>query len=364
VLTVPQAAHGMRKGHIVLFCNDDIDRKTRSFFSVAGQFANEQTIRQLIALSGQERISLVIENDHRTVLAHFASNEETIHTIATHIRSLVNSATRLDALQQLSGLTRITVPPDEAHDYDEVVFNFARLAGLEPFFLCGSLGDLQRSAIDDVISMSEIEDYRRTHHVSFISETNLPTTFATFRLRHYQEIATSQPYLALYLGDLSQGEQPPLVRLHSACATGDILGSQRCDCQAQLHAALREIAREGRGLLLYLPQEGRGIGLTAKLQAYLLQDQGLDTIAANEQLGYPVDARDYASAAEILHNFALKRIRLLTNNPQKIHEISASGIAVERVPLEIAPTDSSEFYLRTKYERLGHLFNAFPTPGE
>ncbi|MBO0796150.1 MAG: GTP cyclohydrolase II, partial [Ktedonobacteraceae bacterium] len=146
----------------------------------------------------------------------------------------------------------------------------------------------------------------------------------------------------------------------SACTTGDIFGSRRCDCQAQLHTSLQAIARAGRGILIYLPQEGRGIGLSAKIQAYALQDQGDDTVSANERLGYPIDARDYTGALAILRDLALTHVRLLTNNPLKIQALCDGGIQVERVPLEITATRDNLIYLNTKQQRLGHLLHISP----
>ncbi|QBD83328.1 GTP cyclohydrolase II [Ktedonosporobacter rubrisoli] len=207
------------------------------------------------------------------------------------------------------------------------------------------------------MTVDAVARYRQEHRVSFITETHLPTSLATFQLRHYQEVATGLPYLALLLGDMHQEGNVPLLRLHSACATGDIFGSQRCDCQAQLHAAMVEIAREGRGVLLYLPQEGRGIGLGGKLQAYALQEQGFDTIEANELLGYPADARDYSTALEILRDLGLQRVRLLTNNPDKLQALQAGGIQAKRVPLEITPGASNLDYLQTKQRRFGHMLD-------
>ena len=197
--------------------------------------------------------------------------------------------------------------------------------------------------------------------IRLLSETQLPTKEALFHLRHYQEIASGEAYLVLLLGDLTESqEQPPLLRLHSSCTTGDIFGSQRCDCQAQMHAALQAIAEEARGIFLYLPQEGRGIGLAGKLQAYKLQEQGYDTVDANQHLGYPVDARNYTTAVAILQEMQIKHARLMTNNPEKIEALQAHGIRTERVPLEIPPTASNFAYLRTKRERMGHLLQSLP----
>jgi 3,4-dihydroxy 2-butanone 4-phosphate synthase/GTP cyclohydrolase II len=216
--------------------------------------------------------------------------------------------------------------------------------------------DLARTWELGLLSVDAIARYRQEHAMSCISQTQLPTPEATFQLLHYREIETGRDYLVLALGDLrEQQERPPLLRLHSACLTGDLFGSQRCDCQAQMHAALQVIATEGRGVLLYLPQEGRGIGLAGKLQAYVLQEQGYDTIEANEQLGYPSDARTYTSAVEILRDLGITSARLLTNNPTKTQALREGGIVVERVPLEIPPTGDNLHYLQTKHQRLGHL---------
>lgn len=197
--------------------------------------------------------------------------------------------------------------------------------------------------------------------INLLSETQLPTREALFRLRYYEESMSGEAYLVLLLGDLEQSQDnPPLLRLHSSCTTGDIFGSLRCDCQAQMHAALRAIAQEGRGIFLYLPQEGRGIGLAGKLQAYKLQEQGYDTVDANQHLGYPVDARSYTTAVAILQEMQITHARLMTNNPEKIEALQTHGIHAERVPLEIPPNASNIFYLRTKRERMGHLLTILP----
>lgn len=192
--------------------------------------------------------------------------------------------------------------------------------------------------------------------VHLLSEIQLPTREALFRLRHYEECASGEAYLVLLLGSLAESlDYPPLLRLHSSCVTGDVFGSQRCDCQAQMHAALQAIAQEGRGIFLYLPQEGRGIGLAGKLQAYKLQEQGYDTVDANQHLGYPVDARNYTTAVAILQDLQIKQARLMTNNPEKIAALQAHGISIERIPLEVPPTTSNFAYLQTKRARMGHL---------
>lgn len=189
-----------------------------------------------------------------------------------------------------------------------------------------------------------------------VAQANLPTRYGTFTAMVFEEVASGCQETALVMGDINDG-RPVLARLHSECLTGDVLGSLRCDCGPQLAAALGAIAAEGRGVLLYLRQEGRGIGLYHKLQAYALQEQGLDTVEANERLGFPADLRDYRLAARILHVLGVREIRLLTNNPKKLHSLESAGIeVVGRVPLLIPPNAENLFYLRTKQEKMGHLF--------
>jgi len=186
-----------------------------------------------------------------------------------------------------------------------------------------------------------------------IAEAQLPTPFAEFRITVF-ESADAKEHVVIALGDLS-GDEPPLVRVHSECLTGDALFSLRCDCGFQLDAALAAIAKAGRGTVLYLRQEGRGIGLGNKIRAYALQDQGSDTVDANHQLGFPADAREYDLAVQLLNALGLKRIRLMTNNPRKLDALTRDGIeVVERIALESGRNPHNEAYLRAKADKLGH----------
>jgi 3,4-dihydroxy 2-butanone 4-phosphate synthase/GTP cyclohydrolase II len=216
-----------------------------------------------------------------------------------------------------------------------------------------------------IITVADLVTYRseREHPVEHLTETQLPTGYGTFRVIAYQSTTSSEPDLAMVLGDLS-GAEPVIVRVHSECLTGDVFGSQRCDCGQQLDRALQRIGEEGRGVLLYMRQEGRGIGLLNKLRAYHLQDQGLDTVEANQKLGFQPDQRDYTGAAFILQDLGVDTIRLLTNNPRKVSALTNCGInVVERLPLIIDPVESNRRYLETKRVKMGHVFD-FEAPDE
>jgi 3,4-dihydroxy 2-butanone 4-phosphate synthase/GTP cyclohydrolase II len=217
-----------------------------------------------------------------------------------------------------------------------------------------------------VITVAQLVQYRRRNEtlVQRVVETALPTEFGQFTVVAYESLVSDEHHLAVTRGNLRAGP-PPLVRMHSECLTGDVFGSQRCDCGAQLRLALQRIAEEGRGVIVYLRHhEGRGIGLVPKLQAYNLQDKGLDTVEANVHLGFPPDSRDYGLGAQILVDLGLSKIRLLTNNPAKRAGIHGFGLeVVERVPLTVPATPRSERYLRTKKERMGHLLDLDEPPG-
>ena len=252
----------------------------------------------------------------------------------------------------------------------EASIDLARIAGLTPAaVICEILNaDGTMARVPDLLKVSELHDipivsvadiirYRMRNErlVHRVAAPQLPTRFGDFHAVAYRSEATNEEHLALVKGDLAT-EEPVLVRVHSACLTGDVFGSARCDCGAQLEKSLEMIGAEGRGVLLYLLQEGRGIGLFNKLRAYELQEQGLDTVTANEKLGFAPDVRDYGIGCQILRDLGVKRMRLMTNNPSKYVALDGFGLEiVERVPIEIPPTDGTREYLATKKAKMGHL---------
>lgn len=257
--------------------------------------------------------------------------------------------------------------------HTEAGVDLTRLAGMEPGGLLaeivnddGTMARLPQLMVFarthslPIITIKDLIAYRRKREriVERMSVARLPTRYGVFTVYGYKETLTGQEHAALVMGELS-GDVSPLVRVHSECLTGEVFGSIRCDCRAQLDLAMEQIAAEARGVIVYLKgHEGRGIGLTEKLRAYALQDEGIDTVQANVRLGLQVDARDYAVGAQILQDLGVKQMRLMTNNPSKYKEISEFDLSIEeRVPLVTVPNRENAFYLRTKQMMLGHMLD-------
>lgn len=258
----------------------------------------------------------------------------------------------------------------ERPGHTEAAVDLARLSGVQPVgVICEivnddgtmarvpQLAELSEEFDLKLITIEALIEYRKLNeqHIKREIKTTMPTAFGEFTIYGYSNALDDHEHIALVKGDVS-GEAPVLVRVHSECLTGDVFHSYRCDCGPQLHEALRRINEVGRGVLLYMRQEGRGIGLLNKLRAYALQDKGFDTVEANEQLGFVADAREYNISAQILQDLGVESVKLLTNNPRKVTSLQANQIdVVDRVPLEIEARKENEQYLQTKVEKLGHL---------
>ncbi len=254
--------------------------------------------------------------------------------------------------------------------HTEAAVDLAKLAGLKPYgVICEILKeDGTMARLDDlkifakehglkVISIEDLVKYRKSHDklVERVADADMPTEWGKFTMYGYDNELDDKEHIALVKGDV-EGKENVLTRIHSECFTGDVLGSRRCDCGPQLHASMVKIEEEGEGIVLYLRQEGRGIGLFNKMKAYQLQDEGLDTVEANERLGFEADLRDYVIASQILKDLGVKSVRLMTNNPRKINGLRGYGIDVkERKEIEIKPKSENARYLRTKKEKLGHM---------
>ena len=391
--TVEEAIEEYRQGRFVIIIDNE-ERENEGDLTLPAQFIDADAInymakyaRGLICVSmTAERIDrlgipmMVGRND-----AHFGTPFTVSVEAGSGISTGISAADRSRTVQML--IDPKTRPEDlmmPGHMFPlrareggvlvragqtEAVVDLCKLAGLYPAGLCcemmktdgtmARLPDLRRFASRHklkIISVDQLITYRKQKEklIERVTETVLPTEFGEWRAIAYRSSIDPDEHVALVMGELSPSE-PVLVRVHSQCLTSDVFGSQRCDCGEQLQAAMRMISNEGRGVLLYMRQEGRGIGLHNKLKAYALQDRGLDTVEANVALGFPVDRRDYGIGMQILSDLGLRRIRLLTNNPTKRAGLEGYGLElVERVPIIIEPNEHNIRYLETKRTKLGH----------
>ena len=401
ISTIPEAIEDIRAGKFIIIVDDE-DRENEGDLAMAAEKVTAEAInfmtlhaRGLICLPivgkrlDELNIPLMVRDNTSKYTTAFTVSVEAKRKVRTGIsaadraetiKTVIDPATKADDLVQPGHMFPLRAREGGVMvraGHTEAIVDLTRLAGLYPAgVLCeimkedGSMARLpQLEAMSEqygikIVTIADLIAYRYRHEklVHRIAEVNLPTKYGEFTGIAYKSEIDPNEHLALVMGDIST-EEPVLVRVHSECVTGDVFGSLRCDCGEQIGIAMRSIADEGRGVFLYMRQEGRGIGFEHKMRAYALQDDGLDTVEANLQLGFAPDLRDYGIGAQILAEIGLHQIRLLTNNPKKVVGLEAYGLkVVETLPIIVRPNRYNRHYLKTKQKKLGHLLEVKDAP--
>lgn len=393
--TIEEALKDLRLGKIILV-TDDEDRENEGDFICAAEFATTENVN-FMAVHGKGLICMPMSEalcqklQFPQMVEDNRDNHKTAFTVSVdHVTTVTGISATERSITALQCVAEDSRPEDfrrpghmfpllakkngvlERNGHTEATVDFMRLAGLKECGLCceimGDDGTMMRTPElmelaekwgIKMVTIKALQDYRKRNEtlVEQITCTSMPTKYGDFKAYGYISKLNGEHHVALVKGEIGDGDNL-LCRVHSECLTGDAFGSMRCDCGQQFAAAMMQIEKEGRGILLYMRQEGRGIGLINKLRAYALQDQGMDTLEANLSLGFPGDMREYFIGAQILRDLGVKTLRLLTNNPDKVYQLSGFGMQItQRVPIEMEATDHDLYYLKTKQKKMGHILH-------